>query len=128
MYEPLQPAETDLLRTLFDGYSRAGRRWPVWQYVRHQYSHDGLDAEQVLAGLPVWQHGYRPVRTANPGLAPSPDQPVALTFVGLQHVPGSAAEGLSRAVTAALQTLVEAHLALEPSPTQTRTSTSPTGA
>lgn len=122
MYDALLPEETALLQTIFEGFTRAGRQWPIWQYVRHQFTYGGFDAAEVLNGLRAWgPNGYRAVRMSSPGLAPRPDESVRLTFLGLHHVRETAADGLNEAVVAVLQALVETHLKMEPSPTMVRT-------
>ena len=95
------PAKLDedqqhLIDTLWQGFQRAGD-WPKYFYLEAMLDKRDLDAEQVLAGLPVIGGGSP--RTAAYGLVrpsyvgptrPQAGTPVPLTLAGLSYVPEAA--------------------------------------
>lgn len=63
LLEPLPYDVLTLVRVAADRPAAAGSRWPYWQWVRQQlWIGHGLDGEEVLKGMPTWEHDYRPVR------------------------------------------------------------------
>lgn len=74
-----------LLRAIALGYDEAGGVWPCWQWVKQTLWGWDLDAEEVLQGLPTWQHNYRSVRAGGHGQIPDNGEPVALSVHGMAN-------------------------------------------
>lgn len=63
LLDPLPDDVHTLVRVAADGYAAASSRWPYWQWVSQQlWTGHGPDGEEILKGMPAWEHGYRPVR------------------------------------------------------------------
>ena len=110
------------LRVIADGFAAAGGCWPCWQWVRQElWNRHGLDAEQILAGLPTWEYDYRPVRLGYRG-KPVPEiaDQVPLTIHGMAYVfPAVPAVGeLVDAFIAALRTAAVMQRGIRPQPTR----------
>jgi hypothetical protein len=108
--------ELVLLRAIADGYAVAGR-WPVWQWVAGRLRDEGdLDADNIIASMPIWQHNYRPALTvANAGSLPSrPGDVVMLTAVGMFHAGAAASNELLSAIVAAVCAASERQAAARP--------------
>lgn len=84
--DPLDHAGLELLRLIYQGSSSGTADWPVWQWVAGRAAQRGLDAEALLRGLPEFLHHYRPVRGPGHGVAPQPEDRLALTVYGLAQV------------------------------------------
>lgn len=50
-----------LLETVATCFYRAGDQWPISQCVDRVFADHDLDAEELLAGMPVWKNNYTPV-------------------------------------------------------------------
>jgi len=72
-----------LLRVVALGYDEACGTWPCWQWVKQRLWREGLDAEEVLQGLPTWQRNYRSVRAGAHGQLPDNGESVALSVHGM---------------------------------------------
>lgn len=106
-----------LLEAVARGYQTAGT-WPCWQWVKQQLWLQGLDAEEILPGMPTWKHGYRSISGASNGLLPENGNPVALTIHGMAYTqqPGTAL--LVRAFLAAINVGLVMQQGISPSVTQ----------
>jgi hypothetical protein len=122
LLDPLPDDVLRLLRVAADGYAAAGSRWPCWQWVRQQlWTEHGLDAEEILGGVPTWTYEYRPVRLGYRG-RPVPEiaDEVPLSIHGMAYV-GSAVlpvQQLVDAFLAALRTAAVMQRGIRPQPTQ----------
>jgi len=123
LLDPLPDDMLRFLRTVADGYAAAGSRWPCWQWVRQQlWTHDGLDAEEILGGMPTWEHDYRPVRLGYRGHPiPKITDDVPLSIHGMAYVGAAvpAVQQLVSAFLAALRTAAVMQRGIKPEPTQT---------
>jgi hypothetical protein len=121
--DPLPDSALCLVRVTADGYVAAGNHWPCWQWVRQQlFTQDGLDAEEILAGMPTWEHDYRPVRLGYRGRpVPKITDQVPLSIHGLAYVCPAvlAAQQLVDAFLAALKTAVVMQRGMKPDPART---------
>ena len=109
-----------LIRTVANAGGTTGGVWPIWQYILLKLDALGLDAHEVLQGLPTWGHSYRSVWIASsgPGRVPELDHEVHLTLHGLVHLGGPSAEPLAKAFLAAIAEANMVQSAIEPSPTE----------
>lgn len=111
-----------LLRVTADGYAAAGGSWPCWQWVRQQlWTQYGLDAEEILGGLPTWEYDYRPVRLGYRGQpVPKIADKVPLSIHGMAHVCSAVPpiKWLVDAFLEALKTAVIMQRGIQPGPTQ----------
>lgn len=64
LLEPLSEEARELLRVVAGDHAPKGT-WSVWQYVLLELDGKGLDGYEVLRGLPIWQHHYRPIWTTS---------------------------------------------------------------
>jgi hypothetical protein len=122
----LDPLPDDLLRLVrvaADGYAAADGRWPYWQWVRQQlWTGHGLDAEEILGGMPTWEYDYRPVRLGYRGQpVPKITDEVPLSIHGLAYVCPAvlAAQQLVDAFLAALRTATVMQRGIKPEPART---------
>ena len=122
LLDPLPDDMLYLLRVAADGYAAAGGSWPCWQWVRQQlWIQHGLDAEEILGGLPTWEYDYRPVRLGYRGQpVPKIADEVPLSIHGMSYVCSAAlpVQRLVDAFLAALKTAVVVQRGIKPEPTQ----------
>jgi hypothetical protein len=120
--EPLSPEQHHLLQAIFEPFDRTGS-WPIWQYVDLTLDgRFGLDAQDVLASLPVardpnparWSSKYELTWRMDSHMEPQPANQIALTVAGLRYIPR--AESLLCVFLTAVQYLVERQRDLVPSP------------
>lgn len=121
LLDPLSDDELSFLRVTADGFAAADGRWPCWQWVRQQlWTRDGLDAEQILGGLPTWEYDYRPVRLGYRGQPiPKIGDEVPLSIHGMAYV-SSAVPAVGQLVDAFLTSLKTAAVmqrGISPEPT-----------
>jgi hypothetical protein len=85
LLDPLPDDARSFLRVAGDGFVAAGG---CWQWVRQQlWTRHGLDAEQILGGLPTWEYDYRPVRLGYRGQpVPKIADEVPLSIHGMAYV------------------------------------------
>jgi hypothetical protein len=107
-----------LLRIIANGYAEASGNWPFWQWVTLQLWREGLDAEEVLRGLPTWQYGYRSVRAGVHGQMPKVGDAVPLSIHGMAHTVIPETRRLAGAFIVALRTAAGMYQGIKPSPTQ----------
>jgi len=95
--EKLEAAQQLLLDTVWQGYQQA-EEWPKYFYVEAVLDQHDLDAEQVIASLPViggrlsGSSSYGLVRPTFVGpTRPQAGAPVPLTLAGLSYVAGASA-------------------------------------
>lgn len=93
--EKLEEAQQILLDTVWQGYQRA-EEWPKYFYVEAVLDQHDLDAEQVIASLPViggrlsGSSAYGLVRPTFIGpTRPQAGAPVPLTLAGLSYIAGA---------------------------------------
>ena len=122
LLDPLPDDMLYLLRVAADGYAAAGGSWPCWQWVRqHLWIQHGLDAEEILGGLPTWEYDYRPVRLGHRGQpVPKIADEVPLSIHGMSYVCSAVlpVQRLVDAFLAALKTAVVMQRGIKPEPTQ----------
>jgi hypothetical protein len=122
----LDPPSDDvkkLLRAVAAGFRAANGEWPIWQYVEWLVAKDGLDAEQLYHGWPVWKHGYSylgfPGFPGFPaGVRPAPDAKAHLTIAGIFHAGDPGTNELMDAFVHAVRAASDAQRTAEPMPTQ----------
>jgi hypothetical protein len=115
-----QPSEEALrfIRVVGLGFDEASGTWPCWQWVKQQLWLQGLDAEEILEGLPTWQHNYRSVRVGSHGQLPQNGDPVPLTVHGLANTVVPAIRPLLRGFLTAVQIAIVMQQGIKPSPTE----------
>jgi hypothetical protein len=122
LLDPLPDDMLRFLRTAADGYAAADSRWPCWQWVRQQlWTEHGLDAEEILGGMPTWEHDYRLVRLGYRGHPiPKITDDVPLSIHGMAYVGAAvpAVQQLVSAFLAALTTAAVMQRGIKPEPTQ----------
>ena len=119
LLHPLAPEQAALIRTIYEPFDQS-REWPVWQYTDLTLDGSGLDAEAVLASLPMvgppgggsLQYGL--ISRSDPHLQPRPDYRISLTIAGLRHL--RHAEPLCSAFVTTIRYLVDQQRKLVPSP------------
>jgi hypothetical protein len=124
LLDPLPDDTIRFLRVAADGYAAAQGSWPCWQWVRQQlWTQHQLDAEEILRGIPTWEHDYRPVRLGYRGHPiPNIADQVPLSIHGMAYVYGAvpAVGQLVSAFLAALSAAVVLQRGMiMPSPTAT---------
>ena len=104
LLDPPSDEALTLFRTVFNARAGTDGGWPVWQYVVLKLDAEGLDAYDVLRGLPTWGYNYRPVwiQDTGPGSTPELEHEVHLTLHGLVHLGERAAEISIKAFLAAV--------------------------
>jgi hypothetical protein len=104
LLDPPSDEALTLFRTVANARAATDGGWPVWQYVVMKLDGEGLDAYEVLRGLPTWGHSYRSVwiQGAGPGSDPDLEHEVHLTLHGLVHLGGPVADVSIRAFLAAV--------------------------
>ena len=109
-----------LFRTVVNARAGTDGGWPIWQYILLKLDTEGLDAYEVLRGLPTWGHSYRSVWIDGSGASSTPEmeQEVHLTLHGLVHVGGPSAEVSIRAFLAAVAEANTVQSAIRPSATE----------
>jgi len=122
LLDPLPDDAIRFLRVTADGYAAAGGQWPCWQWVRQElWTRHGLDAEEILRGMPTWEYDYRPVLAGHRGQpVPKIADEVPLSIHGMSYVsPAVAAiQRLVDAFLAALRTAVVMQRGIKPEPTR----------
>jgi hypothetical protein len=119
LLDPISDDQRRLLRLIADGWRAGGGQWPVWQYVSLRMNADGFNAEQILLGLPRWQHGYQSVITPRGGIAPAPHEPIGLTIHGIVKADHPATTPLMLAFLKVLAAAEERQRAAVPDPRST---------
>jgi hypothetical protein len=119
----LDPPSDDvkkLLRAVAAGFHAANGEWPIWQYVEWLVAKDGLDAEQLYRGLPVWEHGYSYIGFPGfpAGARPAPAAKARLTIAGIFHAGDAGTNELMDAFVHAVRAASDAQRTAEPTPTQ----------
>jgi hypothetical protein len=108
-----------LLGTVARGYAKAPQSWPLWQWVTLElWNKEGLDAEEILRGLPTWEYGYRPVAVGAHGQMPKVGDAIPLSLHGMAYAPEAATDALAGAFVVALRTAATMYRGIRPSPTQ----------
>jgi hypothetical protein len=79
---------------------------------------DGLDAEEILLGLPTWGRGYRAVQAGNHGQLPSDSDAVPLTVYGLTHAAVPGTDGLLSGFLEAVRMAATLEKSIQPAPTK----------
>src|SRR5271166_5767647 len=120
----LDPLDTDQWKLLdiiwrqFIGDPEA--RWPVFSYVDFHMRVHGLDAFNVMSGLPSigreYGSGYRAAWSPTAGGPPRDTDVVYLTMAGLHHISDVRAGEIGAALLAYLGQMTEARAALGESP------------
>lgn len=122
LLDPLPDNTLSFLRVVADGFAAASGSWPCWQWVSQQmWTVHGLDAEQILGGMPTWEHDYRPVRIGYRGQPiPKIADEVPLSIHGMAYVyPAVPAVGqLVGAFLTALKTAAVMQRGISPEPTR----------
>jgi hypothetical protein len=122
LLDPLPDDALRFLRVIADGYAAAGGCWPCWQWVRQQlWNQHGLDAEQILGGLPTWEYDYRPARLGYRGQPiPKVGDEVPLSILGMAYVYTAvpAVSQIVDAFLAALRTATAMQRNIAPEPTR----------
>ena len=115
----LAPEQAALLQTIYEPFDVSGE-WPVWQYTDLTLDRRGLDAEAVLASLPIvgppggGSLRYGLIWRSDPHLQPRPDYRITLTIAGLRHL--KQAQPLCGAFVTTIRYLVDQQRKLVPSP------------
>ena len=125
LLETPESSAVKLLNTVAEGYValHGGRgayliRWPLWEWVRYRLEQDGLDAEEIYARMPTWQHGYRYIRSKRGTLYPAADEQVALTIAGMHYARHPAMDSLIKAFLTGLRLGAEQQRSTPPQPAQ----------
>lgn len=120
LLDPPSDEALTLFRTVANARAATDGGWPVWQYVVMKLDGEGLDADEVLRGLPTWGHSYRSVwiQGAGPGGNPELEDEVHLRLHGLVHLGGPVAKVSVRAFLAAVAEGDRRLSAVPPSPTE----------
>lgn len=66
LLDPPSEEALTLFRTVLYARAATDGGWPVWQYVVLKLDAEGLDAYDVLRGLPTWGYNYRPCGSREP--------------------------------------------------------------
>jgi hypothetical protein len=107
-----------LIRTIANGYGLASGVWPNWQWVKYRLWREGLDAEEILRGLPSWKHGYRAVRAGGLGQVPGDGDPVSLTVYGMAHAVDPATDRLLAGFLESVRLAAVLERSIQPSPNE----------
>jgi hypothetical protein len=96
-------------------------RWPVFSFVDFQMRAHGLDAFDVMSGLPsigrtLYQGGYRAAWSPTAGGPPKDDDVVYLTMAGLYQISDTRAAEVGAAVLAYLDQMTDARAAFGENP------------
>jgi hypothetical protein len=122
LLDPLPEDTIRLLRVTADGYAASGGHWPCWQWVRQQlWTQHGLDAQEILGGMPTWEYDYRPVRLGYRGQpVPKVADEVPLSIHGMAYVCPAvlAVQRLVDAFLAVLKTAIVMQRGINPRPTE----------
>jgi len=106
LLDPLDGDQWKLLDIVWRQFiADQGARWPVFSYVDFQMRAHGLDAFEVMSGLPsigrsLYHGGYRAAWSPTPGGTPRDEDIVYLTMGGLFHISDMRAAEIGAAVTA----------------------------
>jgi hypothetical protein len=91
---PLDDAQTTLINLLCYQFVTADGRFPNFGWVDYHLAEQGLDAAQIIGGLPsvgpAGRNRYSPVWAEHIGARPQEESQVCLTMAGLYHVRGHA--------------------------------------
>jgi hypothetical protein len=121
LLDPLPDDRLRFLRVAADGFGAADGQWPCWQWVRRElWTQYGLDADEILRGMPTWEYDYRPVRLGYRGQpVPKITDEVSLSIHGMAYVSPAvlAVQRLVDAFLAALRTAVVMQRGIQPQPT-----------
>ena len=116
LLDPPSEEALTLFRTVLYARAATDGGWPVWQYVVLKLDAEGLDAYDVLRGLPTWGYNYRPVwiQGAGPGSTPALEHEVQLTLHGLVHLDDRIADISIRAFLAAVAEVAQMQSDISP--------------
>jgi hypothetical protein len=88
MLAPLNDEQQRVVDLIGEGFLARGGDWPVFDYLEGELDAVGLDAWAMLESLPRID-GFGSYSVARwprrPGTKPPPNQPIALTVLGLHH-------------------------------------------
>jgi hypothetical protein len=128
LLEEPDPETRKLLQAVADGYAilaaknarfeLSQRNWPFWEWVRYQLEQDGIDAEDIYARMPTWQHGYRFIRSQRGTNYPAATEPIALTVAGMFYARNPAMGKLVTAFMTALRLAAQQQSSSKPLPDQ----------
>jgi hypothetical protein len=107
----------EMLQAIARGYDEVGV-WPCWQWVKQQLWLKDLDAEEIIQGLPAWQHNYRSVRAVANGQLPDNGDPVPLSIHGMARMVLPGVQLLVRGFLTAINVAVVMQRGITPAPTQ----------
>ena len=122
LLDPPTSEQELLLQTVATCFYRAEDQWPIWQYVDRVFADHDLDAEEVLAGMPVWKNDYGYLRTErHGGVRPQDNSRVQLTAAGIHHSKNGRMLDLLDAFVASVTIAARLQYDAAPGPTQTVT-------
>jgi hypothetical protein len=117
LLDPLPTDDLEMLRAIATGYEKSGT-WPCWQWVKQQLWLKGIDAEEILQGLPAWQYNYRSVRAGGHGQIPSNGDVIPLTVHGMTQMVLPSVRLLIRGFMTAINVAITMQRGIEPSITE----------
>jgi hypothetical protein len=121
LLDPLEEDQAKLLNMVWMAFKGGDALWPYYSYVEYHMRKLGMDARDVLGGMPTigkafYHGGYAPVGYTSSGGIPTDDSLVYLTMAGLFHVRDHSAMPIIGAVLAYLRHMTRAREAIGKSP------------